>query len=167
MEADWTIEPLTTAHDRKAFQCGRAQLDEYLHKYAKQHARKNVGRTFVAVRAGEKKVLGYYTLSSSSVAFEHLPEELQKKLPNYPLPVALLGKLAVDQSARGQGLGELLLIDALRRVVAIADQLAIFGVEVDALDNSAKAFYEKYGFQPFHDQPLHLFLPLDTVRQLF
>ncbi|MBI2431856.1 MAG: GNAT family N-acetyltransferase [Candidatus Hydrogenedentes bacterium] len=161
------MEALASSHDRTHFCCGQLQLDSYITDYAGQHARKNVGRTFVAVRPGQKVVLGYYTLASSSVAFEHLPEQLKRKLPRYPLPVALLGKLAVDQKVQGQGLGEFLLLDALHRCSAIAEQMALFAVEVHALDQAARNFYVKYGFQPFQEQPLHLFLPLDTIKQLF
>ncbi len=163
----WAVEALTSAHEREDFKCGRASLDKYIHKYALQHTRKHVGRTYVAVEPGARRILGYYTLASASVEFDHLPDTLQRRLPRYPLPVALLGKLAVDRNAQGQGVGAFLLIDALRRVATVADQMAVHAVEVHALDESAKAFYAKYGFQPFVDQPLHLFRPLATIKQLF
>jgi GNAT superfamily N-acetyltransferase len=163
----WNIEPLDSAHVREAFSCGQPQLDGYIRNYAGQHGRKRFGRTFVAVSPGGKMVAGYYTLSASSVAFEHAPPALQRKLPRYPIPVALIGKLAVDQSAQGQGLGEFLLIDALQRIVEVSEEMAIFAVEVHALNPAAEAFYRKYGFQPFQDRPAHLFLPMATVRQLF
>lgn len=163
----WAAEPLSAAHSRTAFSCGYAQLDDYLRKQARQHAKKYMGRTFVAIRPGERQVLGYCMLSASSVEFAHAPEELQRKLPRYPLPVALIGKLAVDRSAQGQGLGEFLLMDALRRIVAVSAQMAVLAVEVHALDEAAKTFYLKYGFRPFLDHPLHLFLPMATIRPLF
>ena len=163
----WTIEPLDSAHAREAFSSGQPQLDGYIRDYAGQHARKGFGRTFVAVYPGEKRIAGYYTLAASAVAFEHAPAALQRKLPRYPIPVALIGKLAVDQSAQGQGLGEFLLIDALRRIVEVSEEMAVFAVEVHALNPAAETFYRKYGFQPFQDRPAHLFLPMATVRQLF
>lgn len=126
-----------------------------------------MGRTFVAVTPGDMTVVGYYTLSASSVSFEHAPDELIKTLPRYPLPTALLGKLAVDESVQGQGLGAFLLIEALRRVVEISGQLAVVAVEVHAIDVRAQAFYTRYGFQAFHDQPFHLFLSLATIKKLF
>jgi len=167
MAAEWSIELLGAGHERARFSCGKESLDCYIQQYARQHARKNIGRTFVAVRRPEKRVLGYYTLASSSVAFEHLPNDIQSTLPRYPVPVVLLGKLAVDESVRGQGLGEHLLMDACHRVAAIAKEVAIAGLEVDALDASASAFYQHYGFRPFRDHPLHLFLPLKTFDRLF
>lgn len=162
----WVIEALAESHEREGFCCGVEQLDSYLHRYAGQHARKDVGRTFVAVRAGANQVAGFYTLSASSVAFRNLPDKLSRKLPRYPLPAALIGKLAVDQSVRGQGLGEILLFDALKRVAGISEQMAMFAVEVHAVDGSARTFYAQYGFQPFIDDDCHLFLPLESIRAL-
>lgn len=164
---NWRVEPLSGGHERKQFCCGQAPLDTYIQKYARQHARKDFGRTFVAVLPGTKQVLGYYTLSSSSVAFDHAPPPLQKRLPRYPIPCALLGKLAVDQTVSGRGLGSFLLMDALRRVAEIGGEMAIFAVEVYALDRAAKSFYRQYGFQEFQDHPHHLFLPMSTIQRLF
>ncbi len=163
----WSVAPLAATHERQEFCCGVAQLDEYLRKYARQQSRKNFGRTFVAVQPGSNQVSGYYTLSASAVDFTNVPPGLQKKLPRYPLPTALIGKLAVDRAAQGQQLGEFLLIDALNRIVQIADQMAIFAVEVHAITPAAVAFYSKYGFEAFQDQPMHLFLPIATIRALF
>ncbi|MBX3177608.1 MAG: GNAT family N-acetyltransferase [Candidatus Hydrogenedentes bacterium] len=162
----WSIEALAETHERKAFCSGIGQLDAYLHRYAGQHTRKDIGRTFVAVSAGSRRVAGYYTLSASSVAFQNLPDALARQLPRYPLPAALIGKLAVDKSLQGQGLGELLLLDALKRVVGISSQLALYAVEVHAINDQAKSFYTQYGFQPFLDDDSHLFLPIETIRKL-
>lgn len=163
----WRVEPLTGEHDCSRFHSGSPQLDDYLRQYAGQHTRKNMGRTFVAVTPDETRVLGYYTLAASSVSFEHAPDELIKKLPRYPLPTALLGKLAVDESVQRRGLGAFLLVDALRRVVEISGQLAVVAVEVHAIDARASTFYARYGFQVFRDQPSHLFLSLATIKKLF
>lgn len=95
--------------------------------------------------------------------FENLPE---RALPHYPIPTALLGRLAVDQAFQGQKLGAFLLLDALRRVELIAGTLGLFAVEVVALDEVARAFYLKFGFAPMHDDALHLYLPLSKIRQL-
>ena len=110
---------------------------------------------------------GYYTLAAGSVAFANLPEAAAKKLPGHPLPTALLARLAVDQSAQGRGLGAALLMDAFERCLKAAEDLAIHAVEVDAIDYPAKAFYEKYGFVPLLDDPLHLYLTLATIQQAF
>ena len=161
--ADWQIERLDRPHERGAFCCGKAALDEFVRRLVNQYEKKRLGRTFVAVPPGGKRVLGYYTLASGSVPFQNLPSAVAKKLPKHPVPVALLGRLAVDQTSQGQGLGEWLLMDALRRCLELADQLGIFAVEVVAIDTEAKAFYLKYGFVPLADRELHLYLPMKTV----
>ena len=124
----------------------------------------NLGRTYVAIQPGEKRVCGYYTLASGAVAFEKLPET-SAKLPKHPVPVVLLARLAVDQAVQGQRLGEALLIDALSRCLELAAKLGIYAVEVDAIDQQSRAFYEKYGFVPLLDNELHLFLPVSTIRE--
>jgi GNAT superfamily N-acetyltransferase len=161
---DWQIERLERGHVRDAFSCGRPPLDEFIRRLVSQYEKRNLGRTYVAVRHGEKQVLGYFTLASSSIPFQNLPEPSARKLPRHPVPVILLARLAVDQSVQGQRWGEGLLIDALQRSVGLADQLGIHAVEVDAIDQRAKAFYEKYGFVPLLDNNHHLFLPIATIR---
>lgn len=162
---DWTIEHLGPAHDRQAFFCGKASLDDFIRTKASQYERKNIGRTYVAVRRGNTKVLGYYTLALGSVELAHLPRVVAKKLSKHPVPVILLGRLAVDRSAQGQRLGEMLLFDAFNRSLAIAEQAGAYAVEVLAIDDGAKAFYESYDFLPLLDQARHLFLPIATIRQ--
>jgi GNAT superfamily N-acetyltransferase len=160
---DWHIEPLDRTHERGEFCCGKLPLDEFLRSLVNQYEKRRLGRTYVAVRSGEKKVYGYYTLASGSVPFQNLPPAVGKKLPRHPVPVAHLGRLAVDQAAQGRGLGEELLMDALRRCLELSDKLGIFAVEVMALDASAKRFYLKYGFVPLLDHELHLYFPIKTV----
>ncbi len=161
MKLEFIIEPLDKSHQRENFDCGEISLNDFLRKYARQNAERGLGRTFVAVLPGEKRVLGYYTLSSGSIAFDAVPE----KLPRYPIPVAHLGRLAVDSSMRGQGLGELLLIDALERTVIIAGDFGIYAVELFALTERAKQFYLKYGFVSLKDDDKHLYLPVKTIIQ--
>ena len=162
-----TVEPLGRQHDRTAFHCGAEALDRYLKQQARQDADKRVAAPFVAVRLPDTVVLGYYTLSASVLTLTDLPDELARKLPRYPqLPVTLLGRLAVDQSAKGQGLGEHLLLDALHRSLAHADQIAAMAVVVDAKDESAAAFYRHYGFIPLQTQPSRLFVPMRSIAQL-
>ncbi len=162
-----TVEPLGRQHDRTAFHCGAETLDRYLKQQARQDADKRVAAPFVAVRLPDTVVLGYYTLSASVLTLTDLPDELARKLPRYPqLPVTLLGRLAVDQSTKGQGLGEHLLLDALHRSLAHADQIAALAVVVDAKDESASAFYRHYGFIPLQTQPSRLFVPMRSIAQL-
>jgi GNAT superfamily N-acetyltransferase len=162
MSQQFEIEPLTTRHDRQSFDCGESRLNVFIQRFARQNDDKGLGRTFVAVRPGETAIMGYYTMASGAVTFDTVPE----KLPRYPIPVIHIGRLAVDLKARGRGLGEWLLIDALRRATMIAEQIGIYAVEVRALNDAARAFYLKYGFAALLDDPLHLYLPMKTIRQL-
>jgi predicted GNAT family N-acyltransferase len=162
-----TVEPLGRQHDRTAFYCGADALDRYLKQQARQDADKRVAAPFVAVNPPNTHVLGYYTLSASVVTLTDLPDELSRKLPRYPqLPVTLLGRLAVDESARGQRLGEHLLLDALHRSLTHADEIAAMAVVVDAKDENAAAFYRHYGFIPLQAQPRRLYVPMRVVAQL-
>lgn len=169
MDADaptWSIEELVSEHERAAFSCGHASLDEFLKRYASQNQRSGVSRTFVAVKPGERIVRGYYAIAAGSVKLEQLTEVQQKRLPRYPVPVVCLGRLAVDKSVQGQGLGAYLLLDALERVERVQHDLGIHAIEVVAIDEAAKRFYLKYGFMEMLDDPHHLFISLHTVRKL-
>ena len=164
--ADWTVEPLGNEHDRSAFSCGKPALDDFFRARASQYEKRRLGKTFVAVPPGQKRVIGYHTLAAGAVSFEHLPADATRRLPKHPMPVVLLARLAVDQTAQGKRLGEGLLLDALQRALDISAGLGVHAVEVDALDTSAAAFYHKYGFTPLPDDPLHLYLPIATVEEL-
>ena len=143
-------------------------MDRYLQQQARQDAEKRVAVPFVLVEPPAAKVLGYYTLSASVITADALPAELAKKLPRYPrLPVSLLGRLAVDQTQKGKGLGEFLLMDALHRCLDAAAEIAAMAVIVDAKDDGAAAFYARYGFLSLQQQPSRLFLPMKTVADLF
>ena len=123
-----------------------------------------MGQTYVAVEYGRRKVVGYYTLAASGIELDHLPEDVTKRLPKHPVPAVLLGRLAVDVAVRGQGLGFELLLHALKTAVGVADLIGVHAVLVHAIDDEAGRFYAKYGFRPFLDQPLHLFLPITRAK---
>ena len=160
------IAPLGKRHDRKNFDCGEASLDLYLHRYANQDIRRRVSRVFVASPPSEpQRVIGYYSLSAGSLAAADLPENFRYRLPRYPVPVALLGRLAVDESYQGQGLGAVLIADALQRIALASQMMAVYAVVVDALNESAAKFYRQFGFIQLPSQPLKLFLPMDTVTK--
>ncbi len=150
-------------HSRESFDCGVEALNNYLKRFAAKHTLERTGRTFVAVPEIESpEILGYYTLASGSVAFSVVPANL----PHHPVPVVHLGRLAVSVAHQGKGIGEDLLIDALGRAARIEKEIAVYAVEVVAKDERAKRFYEKYGFTPLKDDPLHLYLPMKAILKL-
>lgn len=157
-----TIEKLSSHHNRRDFDCDIEELNSYLQRYSSQHERKGMGRTYVATKEDNPRVLGYYTISSSAVAFDVVPENL----PRHPVPVALIGRLAVDKLARGERLGETLLIHALISAQRAAEIVGIYAVIVDAFDESAKNFYLRYGFSELIDDSLHLYLPMKVIERL-
>lgn len=152
------IEPLGKQHDRSAFACGEPELDDWFRHRASQDERRGVARVFVSVDA-ERRVTGFYSLSAFTLAMPDMPDDLARKLPRYgEIPAALIGRLARDERARGQAIGELLLVDAIRRVLHVAKSLAVFAIVVDAKNAQAAAFYERYGFRPFPLRGDRLFL---------
>jgi GNAT superfamily N-acetyltransferase len=164
----YLTEPLNALHHKKQFRCGKQILDHYLHTQAKQDVKRYISACFVLADEANN-VKGYYTLSSASLERVHLPEEIIRKLPpTYSnLPATLLGRLAVDNLHKGQGLGALLLMDALRRSydVSIGD-VASMAVVVDPLDEDARMFYDRYGFILLPDSG-KMFLPMKTIADLF
>ena len=136
-------------------------LDEWLTPKVSQFEKKDLARTYVLVETVNTLVKGYYALSNHTVIFESLPTDQAKGLPQIDMPVVLIGRLAVDRSVQGQKLGEFLLIDALRRAEYLAAKIGIRAVEVNAINESARHFYERYGFLALSDDPHHLFLPID------
>lgn len=167
MPAAYRIEALGKQHDREEFHCGSEALDRYLRQQARQDAEKHVAAPFVLLQEGNPAVLGYYTLSASSISASDIAPELAKKLPRYQhLPVTLVGRLAVHQRLKGQGRGAFLLADALRRSLENAVHVAAMAVVVDAKDDTAAAFYRHFGFLPLQTEPRRLYLPMKTVAAL-
>ncbi len=154
-------------HIRSDFRCGQESLDTYIQKQASQDVKKRVSTVFVLINAPDLTVLGYYTLSSYTVRATDLEKSFAQKLPRYPaLPATLLGRLAVDQAHKGQGLGELLLIDALKKSWEASQDVGSLAVIVQALDETALNFYLKYGFQAFRQEPMKLYLPMKSIKTL-
>lgn len=163
-----TIEPLDgKRHERPGFDCGVAALNTYLQRQASQDVKKYAAVVYVAV-IEPPAIAGYYTLSQFSIDLVKLPDDLAKQLPGYPVVSAtLLGRLAVASTLQGQGLGEKLLFDALRRSLVQSAYIASAGVVVDAKNKQAAAFYQRYGFTPLLDANWRLFLPMKTIQQMF
>lgn len=159
-----TIEPLKSAHGREGFSCGIDVLDRYLKQQAKQDIKRNISRVYVAVTPDNtEKVVGYYSLSSLSIEVSHLPFHISKKLPKHHIPAALIGRLAVCQTAQGNGVGKMLLADAVKRTLAVSSEIAIYAIVVDAINDNARRFYEQFGFEALCDESLRMFLPLKLL----
>jgi ribosomal protein S18 acetylase RimI-like enzyme len=146
--APFRVELLGSGHARDGFSCGVAALDHYLLRQASQDVRRRASTCYVAVEVRSGKIAGYYTLAAGGVPLSDLPQALTKRLPRYPsVPVARVGRLAVDQAFHGQKLGGALLADAAMR--AMRSELAVFALVVDAKDDAAAAFYRHHGFESF------------------
>jgi predicted GNAT family N-acyltransferase len=154
-------------HVRSSFCCGEDSLDTYIRKQASQDLKKRVSTVFVLIDDPEMNVLAYYTLSSYTVDVAALEESFAKRLPRYPaLPATLLGRLAVDNDQKGKRFGELLLIDALKKSLDTAMQVASLAVIAEALDERALNFYIKYGFKQFNQEPMKLYFPMRSIEEL-
>jgi GNAT superfamily N-acetyltransferase len=166
-ERPYRVEQLGPRHDRASFTCGVEPLDRYLHQQARQNVEQRVAAVFVLVSGDSGKLAGYYTLSSGVVLLTDLPPDIATRLPRYPqVPVILLGRLAIALDRQGQGLGEVLLIDALRRAYQQSNQVGAMAVVVDAKDDRARSFYVRLGSRQLADDPNRLFLPMRTIEQL-
>jgi predicted N-acetyltransferase YhbS len=167
LDNDLKIEPLGPQHDRAAFSSGSAPLDQYLKTQANQAAGKNLAAVFVLTRDG-KTILGYFTLSAFSIKLSEIPEPLARKLTKMgEVPATLLGRLARSLDQKGKGIGEILLVDALKKALQNNAVVASWTVVVDAKDDNASAFYKRFGFLEFPSTPKRLFLPMKSIEQLF
>jgi ribosomal protein S18 acetylase RimI-like enzyme len=161
------IEPLGKQHDRAAFSCGQPDLDDWFRRRASQDERRDMARVFVTVDS-DLGVVGFYSISSFALAIGDLPEEIARRLPRYDtVPAALIGRLARDLRARGRGVGDILVADAIRRILDAGRSLAVFAIVVDAKDAAAQSFYKSFGFMPFADRPLRLYLPTASATKAF
>lgn len=153
--------PLTDQHDTEPFACGVESLDIWLRRRALKNQATGASRTFVAC-AGER-VVAYYALASSVVAVDEAPGRFRRNMPD-PIPVVILGRLAVDRSFQGRGLGRALVRDAGLRVIQAADSIGIRGLVVQALSAEARIFYEHVGFDPSSLDPMTLMITLADLK---
>lgn len=161
---EWREEALRRHHNRAAFDCGVAALNEYLRRYARQNHESGGAKTFVAVSSkAPTAVLGYYTISPGAIAFTKPPASLTRTLGRYEVPVFRLGRLAVSLTVQGHGLGGELLLAAGERALAVAREVGGVALAIDAKDERAAGWYERFGALRLLDDPLRLVLPLDTI----
>ena len=160
------FEILSPHHDRAAFNCGEDSLNNFLKRQARQNASRNLGVTHVIVPSvGATQIWGYYTLLVRSVEQDAWPRS--KKFPSDGVGVALLGRLAVDQSAQGKGLGTMMLLRAIEQTERAARDLGIYALVVHALDDRARDWYLRlgFGFEELLDNPRHLYLSIEAICQ--
>ena len=165
--ADFLTVPLDSKHKKSEFTCGNTYLDNYIQKQAKQDIKRKLSVCFVLSNE-ENKIKGFYTLSNAGIPREVIPEEIKKKLPRAydSLPVTLLGRLAINEKNKRQGLGKLLLIDALKRSLEVSKVIGSMAVIVDPIDEDVVKFYDRFGFISLPDSG-KMFLPMKTIEQLF
>jgi predicted GNAT family N-acyltransferase len=165
---NFEIELLASHHDKAAFSCGNERLDRYLHATASQDKKRNIAIPYVIFDKDSQKIIGYYTLSMSGINLEELPQDLAKKLPKYPIVgVNLIGRLAVSNDYRGYGWEKLLIMDALHRSLSISKATASYAVVVEAIDDEAVKFYQRFDFQAFPDRPFKLFRIISNIEKSF
>ena len=162
------IELLTQKHNRKYFDCEKELLNNYIKNQAGQDIKRKLSACFVLAEQETNCIKGYYTLSNSSIPLSCFPEKIRRKLPQSykSIPTTLLGRLAIDKSFKGKGLGKILLIDALRRGYEISKEIGSFAVVVDPIDREAELFYKKYDFIKFPDSE-KMFIAIRTLKELF
>ena len=164
------IVPLSKKHNKEKFDCGKDLLNNYLHRQAKQDVEKKLSVCFVWIEKVDhaEMIQGYYTLSNAAIPSDLIPEKYRKKFPKSynSIPATLLGRLAINKSKKGNGMGEFLLMDALYKSYLATKQIASFAVVVDPIDKEAIVFYKKYDFVLLQDSG-KMFLPMKVVEQLF
>jgi GNAT superfamily N-acetyltransferase len=161
---NWLETPIGKTHDRQSFTCGEADLDQYLQRYARQNHESGGAKCFVAVPSDEPtRILGFYTLSPASLEYARTPALARKGLARYDVPVFRLGRLAVDQTMQGRGLGGSLLLRAAARCLRVALDVGGVALLIDAKNERAALWYESFGALRLSDAHLSLVLPLASV----
>lgn len=164
MTDKFEISVLANRHDRSTFDCGDISLNNWLRQFASQNARRGIAVTYALTPLGDSRVIGFFSISCHAVTVEKIPPEHSKGLPNYAVPMILVGKFALDRHFQGQGLGRDLLVDVVRRCAELSTRVGVRGIEVDAIDEAARDFYLRYQFTSLVDNPNHLFLPIEVAR---
>lgn len=164
MALEWREQPISRNHDRKNFDCGNKDLNEYVQRYARQNHVSGGAKTFVAVSPSDpSRVLGFYTISPGALDYSQAPSELTKKLGRYDIPIFRLGRLAVDLLVQGKGLGGDLFLAAAERALKVASEIGGAAIIIDAKDETAANWYSRFGAVPMMDDPLCLVLPLAVI----
>jgi GNAT superfamily N-acetyltransferase len=161
----WHEEPISKRHNREGFNCGEEVLNEFLHRHARRSHELGGAKTFLAIDdADDKTILGFYSLSPASVAYDRTPEIVKRGLARHEVPGFRLARLAVDRRMQGHGLGGQLLLAAGRRCLLAAAEVGGVVLVIDAKNERVAAWYARYAAVPLLDAPLSLLLPLATIE---
>ena len=162
--AQVVIELLEKSHDCKAFDCGKHEQNEFLKLRARKHAEFNYSRTWVAVEEGDRRILGYVTLSMGNIGFESVADEIRSRLPRYPMPVLHVGQLATDASLQGRGIGSLLLRYVAEKAIEASASVGCYAIELIADNKPGFDWYQKRGFLPLPEGSMRLYQTVDTLK---
>ena len=157
-------EPIAPHHDVADFDCGVASLNQWLTSHAVHAAAAGSARAFVVEDLQQRRVVGYHALAAASMTLREATPRAARGMPRHPIPAALLARLAVDAAVQGQGLGAWLLRDAMLRALGASEAMGVRVLVVHALDDHARAFYERHGFEPSPTDPMNLQMPLQDIR---
>lgn len=161
----WHEEPISKRHNREAFDCGDAALNDFLRRHARQTHERGGAKTFLAVRADDtSSVLGFYSISPASVEFAQAPDIIKRGLARHDVPAFRLGRLAIDKPMQGRGLGGQLLLSAGRRCLRASQEVGGVALLIDAKNEDIARWYASYGALPLLDAPLSLLLPMASIR---
>jgi GNAT superfamily N-acetyltransferase len=159
----YSISKLNNTFNIRAFFCGETQIDDYIKKYALINQYNNIGQTWILHDKNKSEIIGYYTISNSQILISSFPQEYTKNLPKYPVPCILIGKLGVDRKCQGQGFGEYLLYDSLKRIKDISINVGCNAAIIDAINDKVADYYSKNGFIRFKEKPNSLYLPVKDI----
>lgn len=157
------VEPLEKRHERKAFDCGNAEIDNYLRTLARQHQEKGFAKTYVAVEEGQNRVLGFVTVAMGNVLLEDADEAVFARLPRHPMPVLHIARLGTDRSCQGRGIASLLLTFAADLAIEASTKMGVYALELYAIDQAAYDYYRRRGFLPLKGDGKRLYAPLPTI----
>ena len=162
----WHEQPISKTHDRKSFDCGVVELNQFLQLHARKTHERGGAKTFLAVDDSDnKRILGFYSISPASVIYKRTPKIIKHGMARHDVPVFRLGRLAIDQSVQGKGLGGQLLLSAARRCLLVASQVGGVALLIDAKNEKIAQWYTSYGAVPLLDDPLALLLPFKTIHE--
>lgn len=166
MVFNWREEAISKSHSKNEFNCGNNELNSFLQRYARQSHEKNTAKTYLAIDNESNKIIGFYTITLTSLSVEKLPQNYTRKFGYHPIPLFTLARLAVDKSVQGKGFGGQLLLKAAQRCMPVSEQVVGIGLLIDAKDTSVESWYQSFGAMPLLDQPLTLVLPFAQIKML-